>query len=145
MRRLLPAALVALAAVLPFLHALRAPFVFDDVKLVRDNETIRDPARIPATFNIFSKRWDGEELRANYRPLRFLSYAIDYQLTRLIHGERPPAELPTSVFRLHNIALHAVNALLLLAIGRLLLGDGAAALVLALLFAVHPLATEAVV
>ena len=78
-RRRIEACLVALLAVLPYLGILRAPFVFDDEKLVRDNPVIRDLSNIPATFDITSKRWDDEELRANYRPLRFLSYAIDYQ------------------------------------------------------------------
>ncbi len=147
LRRLRPAleaTLVACLAAAPYLGVKDAPFVFDDVKLVRDNETIRDFSRIPATFNIFSRRWDDEELRANYRPLRFLSYAVDYRITRWIHGDFKPEALPTRVFHIHNILLHALNALLILGIARLLLGDRPAALLLALLFAVHPILTEAV-
>jgi tetratricopeptide (TPR) repeat protein len=136
--------LIGLAACLPYSVALRSPFVFDDEKLVLENETIRDLRRMPETFDIFSTRWDALELRANYRPLRFLSYAIDYQITRWIFGDFRPEALPTVVFHVHNLVLHVLNALLLVAIGRRLLGDRAAALVLGLLFALHPLMTEAV-
>ncbi len=144
----LAGATVAFLAVLPYLFpfpgVLVAPFVFDDIKLVRDNETIRDFSRLPETFNIFSHRWDAEEVRANYRPLRFLSYAVDYRATRWIWGDFAPENLPVQVFHFQNLLLHALNALLVLAIGRRLLRSDAAALCLGLLFAVHPLMTEAV-
>jgi hypothetical protein len=136
--------LVAVLAVLPYLKAIDGPFVFDDVKLVRDNPSIRDLSRILETFNVFSHRWDEEELRANYRPLRFLSYAIDYRITRWLQGPAPPEELSPRVFHLHNVLLHALNALLVLFVVRALLGGTAAPLFCALLFALHPLATEAV-
>jgi tetratricopeptide (TPR) repeat protein len=135
--------LVAFLAALPYLQVLDAPFVFDDLKLVRDNEEIRDLSRLPAAFNVFSKEWDQREVRANYRPVRFLSYAIDYRISRWLYGGFAPESLPPRVFHSHNVLLHALNALLLLAIGRILL-DRRSALFLALLFALHPLATEAV-
>ncbi len=144
----LAGAIVAILAVLPYLFpypgVFVAPFVFDDIKLVRDNETIRDLSRLPETFNIFSDRWDKEEVRANYRPLRFLSYALDYEVTRWIWGDFAPEDLPAQVFHLQNVLLHALNALLVLGIGRRLLRSDPAALCLGLLFAVHPLMTEAV-
>jgi len=136
--------LVFVLAWLPYLRVLDAPFVFDDVKLVRDNAEIRDLSRIPATFNVFSKEWENQEVRANYRPMRFLSYALDHAATRWLFDDPPPERLPTVVFHLQNVLLHALNAVLVLAIGRALLGDGRPALVLAALFALHPIATEAV-
>ncbi|MBI4586738.1 MAG: tetratricopeptide repeat protein [Planctomycetes bacterium] len=136
---------------LPYIMAgaLHSPFVFDDEKLVRDNESIRDLSRIHEIFDIASKRWDDQPLRANYRPVRFLSYALDYQLSRWYcrwNGiSFAPENPPVFIFHLTNLILHGLNVLLLLGIGRRLLGSGAAALALAALFAVHPLATEAVV
>jgi tetratricopeptide (TPR) repeat protein len=47
-------------------------------------------------------------------------------------------------FHLLNIAFHAMNAALLFLVGRELFGDRRAAFVAALLFALHPAATEAV-
>ena len=143
-RRWLPVLLVVACAVTPYLGVLHAPFVFDDLKLVRDDRYIRDFSVFPACFDIFSRRWDDEELRPNYRPLRFLSYAIDYQSTRLLYGDFKPESMPTGVFHAVNLILHALNALLLLGIARILLGNGPAAMLLALLFAVHPVMTEAV-
>jgi len=151
---------IVLAAVLPYLGILRAPFVFDDVKLVKDNRLprsgFRDPAALIETFNVASHRWDEEELRPNYRPLRFLSYVADYELSRAFLSPFPEDSPPVLFFHLTNVALHAANSLLVFclarALGRWLFrgaenSEGAAfffAGVGALLFAVHPLQTEAV-
>ena len=85
-RRRLVELAVALAAALPYLGVLDAPFVFDDVKLVQENKLLeelhQEPGRILTIFDIGSRRWEEEELRANYRPLRFLSYLGDYALSR---------------------------------------------------------------
>jgi tetratricopeptide (TPR) repeat protein len=157
-RRAAVVAVVAAAAIAPYLGILDAPFVFDDVKLVAENEHLRagweDPWSIVSTFDITSRRWEDEDLRPNYRPLRFLSYLLDYGLTRLWFGEFPDARLPPFFFHLTNVLLHAVNALLVLALGRRLLLDlaregdrraaGFAAGMACLFFALHPLATEAV-
>jgi tetratricopeptide (TPR) repeat protein len=161
-RRWLPAAVVLAAAAAPYLGVLDAPFVFDDVKLVKENRFLReayeDPSLIIRTFDILDRRWDEEELRPNYRPLRFLSYLGDYALSRWWFGGFPDGSPPVFFFHLTNVVLHALNALLVLVLarrvaGRLLGGDGAdgglgpggfLALAAALLFALHPLQTEAV-
>jgi tetratricopeptide (TPR) repeat protein len=141
--------LVAGAAVLPYLGVLHAPFVFDDHKLVVENPLLRVEGReglerVLSTLDITSRRWDEAEVRENYRPLRFLSYLIDYRLTRLLFPASDPAAPPPFFFHLQNVLWHALNALLVLAIGRRLLGSLEGGLVLALLFALHPLQTEAV-
>ncbi len=167
------------AAVLPYAGVLDAPFVFDDVKLVRDNSFLRaaamEPALVLDTFDITSRRWDDEELRPNYRPLRFLSYLIDYKLSQWWFGSFAPEELPSFFFHLSNVLFHAVGTLLVFAIATSLLGqllrpasrpapsssssfdDAGAAeaqdtasfawfggLAAGLVFALHPLETEAV-
>jgi tetratricopeptide (TPR) repeat protein len=160
--RRLPGSLgVAVLAVVPYLGVLDSPFVFDDLKLVAQNEHLRsglrDPRSILATFNVLDRQWDGEDVRPNYRPFRFLSYHLDYEVTRRLYGEPPAAGPPVLVFHLTNILLHALNAVLVVAIVRRLArdllpppapgaGGGAEtfALVAGLLFALHPLATEAV-
>ncbi len=166
-RRILPC--LAIAAALPYLGVLDAPFVFDDVKLVKENRFLReaasDPALLVATFDITSRRWETEELRPNYRPLRFLSYVVDYKLSEWWYGDFPPADPPPFFFHLSNLLFHVLNTLLVGAIAVALLqqllprrGDPVAGLAggdperaawfgglsAGLLFAVHPLQTEAV-
>ena len=144
---------VAVVAVLPYLGVLDSPYVFDDVKLVRDNKDLgaRGPGvlgEIAGTFDVTSRQWSGDELRANYRPLRFLSYHLDYYLSTVFFsekdfnpGEDPP---PPFFFHLQNIFWHALNAVLVFLLGRRLLGSDAGGLIAALLFALHPVQTEAV-
>jgi tetratricopeptide (TPR) repeat protein len=76
-------------------------------------------------------RWESDL----YRPVTTLSWLIGF---RLAGGDRG------LVWPLHavNLALHALNALLVLSIGRRLFGSLAPALFLAAVFTVHPLATE---
>ncbi|MCZ6792116.1 MAG: hypothetical protein O7J95_00715, partial [Planctomycetota bacterium] len=141
--------IIALVATLPYAGVLRAPFVFDDVKLVKENELLRVESgeavdRFLPTFAIASREWDSDELRENYRPLRFFSYYLDYQLSRFVWGEFPADEPPTLIFHVQNLAWHLANALLVLFLGRRLLGSRRAGFILAVLFALHPLQTEAV-
>ncbi|MBN1441807.1 MAG: tetratricopeptide repeat protein [Planctomycetes bacterium] len=143
------AAAVIVAACAPYLGVLDAPFVFDDAKLVKDNELLRleGPeawSRLRGMFDITSREWDEKAIRENYRPLRFLSYFADYRLSKALLDEFPDGDPPPFFFHLQNILWHALNALLVLAIGRRLLGPGPGSLLLALLFALHPLQTEAV-
>ncbi|MCH2364144.1 MAG: hypothetical protein MK479_06170, partial [Planctomycetes bacterium] len=142
---------VGLLAVLPYVGILDSPYVFDDVKLVRDNKELRsqgegDIGDIAATFDVTSRKWSKEELRANYRPLRFLSYRLDYYLSTVFIGDFNPAKDPPPVlfFHLQNIFWHALNAMLVFLLGRCLLGSSAAGFLAALIFALHPAQTEAV-
>lgn len=123
------AALLVLAAVLlAYANALGGPFQFDDWWAVADNPAIHD----------LGSWWRS---LPGIRPLLKLSYALNWQL----------APAPWS-FHAVNIAIHAGNALLLLAIARRCLpalapqspAPGLAALAWALLLALHPAATEAV-
>ncbi len=155
------------AAALPYGGVLNAPFVFDDIKLVRDNAFLRgaieEPSAVIETFDITSNRWADEELRPNYRPLRFLSYFVDYWLTVSWYGKAAAEDLPTFFFHFTNVLFHVLNALLVFALARVLLTDcsqgetvsGAkkrapspailfGATAAGVLFALHPLQTEAV-
>ena len=131
-----------------FSGALHSAYVFDDEKLIRDNEAIRDLSTIYKTFDVTSDRWDEAELRANYRPLRFLSYAVDYHASRWLveawGSKFDETNPPVLLFHLTNLLFHFINALLVLSIGRRLFGHGVTALVLAFVFALHPIQTEAV-
>lgn len=156
--RCIPQVVVLCAAVIPYLGVLDAPFVFDDVRLVQQNTLLSsgldDSGGWLATFDVTSRRWDSEELRPNYRPLRFLSYLLDYKLSLAWLGSFAADDPPVLFFHLTNVLLHALNALLVFCLSRSLArscaptwGESHTAflgLTAGLIFALHPLLTEAV-
>jgi tetratricopeptide (TPR) repeat protein len=116
-----PALAVATAAVLAYIPSLWGVFHFDDYNVIVHYETVH-------SWQTLFERWGG-----GVRPLLKASYTLNWTL----HPGEPG-------FILLNIALHATNAALLYLIGSELFRDRRAALVAALLFALHPAATEAV-
>ncbi len=119
-------------------------FVFDDQKLVVENEAIRSLANVPRLF-LGAFRYEPVFARdfwidPGYRPTRMASYALDVWMYGGVKAWG---------FRLTNIALHALNAVLVyFLLRRLLRGRGHGDLAAgfgALLFALHPVQTEAVV
>src|SRR5882672_2456698 len=103
-----------------FANTLRNEFVFDDIYLVSVNSQIRS-LNLPL-------------LLSSYRPTRDISYAIDFALW----GENPFG------FHLTSILIHAANVLLVFALVRRLTKDLVSATLTALIFAVHPIQTDAV-
>ncbi len=123
--------LLALIAFVGYLPSLAGVFQFDDYNVIVNYPTVH------AWSTLF------ERLGGGVRPLLKASYTLNWTLG--------PGELG---FHLVNIALHALNAALLYLIGRELcvrwFGETEAArcrgavIVATLVFALHPLATEAV-
>lgn len=122
---------LAAVAFLVYLPSFGGVFQFDDFNVIVNYPTVHSwPALV-------------EGLGGGVRPLLKASYALNWSLG--------PGE---SGFHLFNIAVHALNAVLLFLIGRRLcerwFGErdaaryGGAALAAALLFALHPAQTEAV-
>ena len=103
-----------------FANSLGNDFVFDDIYLVVQNKYIRSP--------------DLSIILSTYRPLRDLSYALDLR----IWGEGPFG------FHLTNIIIHSANVLLVFTLIRRLSDDVVSATLAALIFAVHPMHTDAV-
>lgn len=134
------AGLVTVAILAVYCNSLSGPFIFDDLLAIRDNPTIR---RLGDVGAVFSPPGGGSAVQN--RPVVNLSLAINHALG----GER--------VFGYHllNLAIHIIAALVLLGLVRrtlLLPGfadrfGGAATrygTAIALLWALHPLNTEAV-
>jgi tetratricopeptide (TPR) repeat protein len=113
-----PALTVAALAVIAYLPSVAGVFHFDDYNVIVHYPTVHS--------------WEAllERAGGGVRPLLKASYTLNWTLG--------------GGFHLLNIALHAMNAALLFFIGDLLFRDRRAALVAALLFALHPAATEAV-
>ena len=138
---LLAASLIALATVVAYENSFRGPFVFDDRASISENATIRH--LWPIWKPLFPPNLHGETVGG--RPLLNFSLALNYAASGF------------EVWSYHvgNLAIHLLAALLLFGVVRrtlLLPGlgeqwNGAAtplALVVALLWAVHPLQTESV-
>jgi tetratricopeptide (TPR) repeat protein len=122
-----PALLLAATAVAAYAASLLAAFQFDDYNVI-----VRDPA---------VHGWGAlaEELARGLRPVLKASYTLSWTL-----GDGAPA-----AFAAFNIVVHALNTVLLYFIGLRLAarwkpGLEAAVLFAALLFALHPVQTEAV-
>ncbi len=128
---LAPIGIVA-ATLLVYLNAFGNAFLWDDRFLIVDNTAIKHWGNVT---HLFTHALFPEDIQSSYyRPLQTLTYLVDYQLW----GLRPWG------FHLTNTLLHAGTAVLLYRFGAVVLADPLAALVAALLFAVHPIHTEAV-
>ena len=112
---------------LVYANALGNGFVFDDASLVIKVYSSREPWDFLA---ILHDPWGNIQ----GRPLRNLTYDLDYSL----------GGLNPRIYHLFNIVFHALNTALVYQLARRLLRGGWPAFVTAILFAVHPIQTEAV-
>ena len=130
-----PAVIIA-AIVLVYANSLSAPFIFDDDVSIVSNSAIRSLATAAS---------QPPNTPLAGRPVAGLTFALNFALS----------DLDPSAYRLTNIAIHIVAALLLFGLVRRTLalpvlqprfGSSAndLALAVALLWAVHPLTTDAV-
>lgn len=118
----------ALAAI-AYAPYLDAPFVFDDAPTIRDNPYLRTHLS-PLYF--FEHPEAASRIPARMiRPLLTFSYALDYHL----FGPDPRP------FRIVNLILHTMNALLVFALLRIMPRMRGAALWGGLLFLLHPLSS----
>jgi Flp pilus assembly protein TadD len=126
--------LVLLAALLPYLNSLDNGFVLDDQELIVANSAVRGSAALGAFFT--SDFWEAQNQGTSnhYRPMEMVSFALNHRLG----GVEPLG------CHLTNLLLHIMVCILLLLVLRRLLPRGMLALAAALLFAVHPVNTEAV-
>jgi len=137
---------IVLVSVLIYGNSVKCDFVLDDNYIIEENSVIRSLKNIPLIFS--SGYWDhtgSDHTGSNaYRPIAITSFAIDYWLWKL----NPMG------YHLHNLLIHTLNSLLffymLLSIFK---GDQQLykpfnqyliIWFLPILFAVHPIHTEAV-
>lgn len=119
------AAAVAAIAVLVYLPAFRAGFVWDDLQYVQANPLLRDGRGLV-------RIWTDPQASPQYYPLTFSTFWLEYQ----IWGLSPAG------YHVVNVLLHTANTFLLC---RLLMGlKIPGATIVAALFAVHPIRVESV-
>jgi protein O-mannosyl-transferase len=134
------AALAALALVPLALYARVATFEFvqaDDTDLIRGNiGFLQNLGNVPAAFarSYFDVEGQAAGRKTYYRPLVIVSFMLDAQ----VRGADP------RVYHVTNVLLHVLTVMLLFVLLRRLKVPDTPALVLALLFAVHPANVQAV-
>jgi len=119
--------ILSITPLVTYFNTLHNDFVFDDLLIIQGNETLSSLNSISSTINIITKKYI-------YRPVRTLSYAIDYHFSGLN---------PLS-YHVSNIIYHTINVFLVYFITFFLISNRTTALLTALLFAVHPVHTESV-
>ncbi len=127
--------LTPLLAILVYLPAFQAEFTFDDVPIIEENTLVRSTGELGTIWR--SHYWAGKadaEDKGLYRPLTLTTYNLQYAMT----GDRP------GPFHIFNVLLHAAVCFLLMRMLALLFNAPWLAMATGLLFAVHPLHTEAV-
>ncbi|XP_037538509.1 protein O-mannosyl-transferase TMTC3 [Nematolebias whitei] len=116
-------------------NCLSCGFVFDDVSAILDNKDLRPSTPLRNMFlnDFWGTPMAEERSHKSYRPLTVLTFRLNYLFS----------ELRAASYHLLNVILHAVVCVLFLRVCRLFL-DKTSSFVAALLFAVHPIHTEAV-
>jgi tetratricopeptide (TPR) repeat protein len=128
-----------LAVAVSYGRSAQYEFVHDDRFEILRNPLIQDLGDIPRFFAMtawgFQETSEGKPNTSNYyRPLQYVTYSILYAFAGLSPG----------AFHLFKVLLHLGNALLVFWILKRLVDTSSVALVLAMLFAVHPANSEAV-
>lgn len=124
--------IVAAVAVVTYANTLAGGFTFDDTWILLENPLVQDLGRIGDLLT--SPYWGDRSAAGLYRPLTSLSFAIQGAL----HGMTPFG------FHLVNVILHAVASVLVASVAARLSGSRFVAAASGILFAAHPIHTEAV-
>lgn len=126
--------LIIMASLLAYFNGIDGEFVFDDIPLIATDSfyTSNDTSSLDCWKRCYWRK--GMDI-GQYRPITLLSFLWNTRVT----GLHSPS------FRLVNLILHAIIALLILKLATLIGLNRKTAAFAALLFAVHPLHSEAVI
>jgi tetratricopeptide (TPR) repeat protein len=128
-----PVLLVILVATVIYLNGIPGDFVFDDKLIVRDPRIHGQESFWRIFITDYWYKYFGTSADL-YRPLTIASYALNFMV----------AGLSSPAFHVVNILLHAAVSAVVLILIDALLRDRPLAIVSGLLFAAHPIHTEAV-
>lgn len=127
-----------LLALLLYRPSLSGDFVrLDDFQYVVDNELVRKPS-LSGILTFFSEVRKPSTVEGYYQPLTMVSLMADVLLAG---GSEYPGPF---IFHLTSILLHALNAVLVMAIARKLTGGLVIPVLTGVLFLVHPAQVESV-
>lgn len=116
-------------------NSLFCGFVFDDVSAILDNKDLHPSTPLKTLFqnDFWGTPMSEERSHKSYRPLTVLTFRLNYLLS----------ELKPMSYHLLNTVFHAIVSVIFLKVCTLFL-DKRSSVIAALLFAVHPIHTEAV-
>ncbi len=131
--------IIGLSVVICYFPTFTGEFLLDDHVLIRNNPFIAERQSFQQYLSqedgiLDPNEWEEEFHTGYYRPLINLTYFIDYT----IWGMNPVG------FRISNLVFHLLACCVLYAILMQFCRNYQAALMLSLLFALHPVQTEAV-
>jgi tetratricopeptide (TPR) repeat protein len=132
--------IISALCILLFINTLNNSFMWDEKELIQDNYHIKSLKRVPFLFSPQYWKFYHRGTQGQYRPIRALSFAIDYSISRM-----NPAG-----YHITNILLHLINCLLVFALVKSLLkynpGSGSKyiSLITAVFFAAHPIHVESI-
>ena len=133
-KSLIAPALVSLVVVLSYSNGVNGDFVFDDIPLISTDEFYSNPST--SLLDCWKRcYWRKGMDIGQYRPITLLSFLWNARA----------AGLYSPAFRLVNLLLHILVALLVLKLAPRLGLSSESAIFAALLFAAHPLHSEAVI
>ena len=128
--------LCAAVALLLYCNSLSCGFCFDDLSAIKENHDLRPST--PWSNLLWNDFWGTpmhiEGSHKSYRPLCVVTFRLNYML----HGLEPMG------YHLVNVLLHAVVCYLYVQLCAVVFTKVWPALIAGLLFAVHPIHTEAV-
>ncbi|XP_068132940.1 protein O-mannosyl-transferase TMTC3 [Hyperolius riggenbachi] len=129
------AGILLCVVVLCYWNSLYCGFVFDDVSAILDNKDLHPSTPLKKLFqnDFWGTPMSEERSHKSYRPLTVLTFRLNYLFS----------ELNAVSYHLLNLLLHAGVCVIFLKVCKLFL-DNQTSLIAALLFAVHPIHTEAV-
>jgi pentatricopeptide repeat protein len=126
-------ALIIILGFAIYSNSVKGSFIWDDNLLIRNNTYLRNWSNISKLFS-HDIRVSRGGLSKFYRPLQMVTYMADYSIWKL----------DTRGYHLTNIILHILVAICVFWLINLLFGDLLLSLFAGILFAVHPVHTEAV-
>jgi tetratricopeptide (TPR) repeat protein len=125
--------IIALSGFVVYLNSLPGPFLWDDINLISNNPYIGNLASAPKI--LFGDIGSGSRQNYGfYRPLQIFSYLVDYH----IWGSEVMG------YHLTGVLLHILVALSVFWLALVLFKDEILSFFAGLLYAVHPIHTEAV-
>lgn len=127
--------IIILVSIVVYINAFGCDFVFDDISAIKENPDLKPNTPITNLFlhDFWGTPMHKEQSHKSYRPLCVLTFRLNY----LVH------ELQAAGYHIVNVALHSIVCLLYYRMCGLFLCESSS-FVAALLFAVHPVHTEAV-
>jgi len=132
---------IGVITLVSYFNCLNNQFVFDDIHLIVENPTIRGIEKIPSLLGIGKRR-------ISYRPVRMISYAVDYTLNkklwRYLGYAGDDKGLNPLGYHISNLVYHMLTSFLVFLVIYRLVANYRVAFLAASLFALHPVHTDSV-